>query len=102
MTKRQAVRTARDRVRLVGLGHGAWTVHWLDVERNATWVSDIMDYEHACAYRRAALLEEALELLGVEDAGAVAFVLADKEGRWTDLLPDGGKAIARGSELPPR
>jgi len=46
-----------------------------------------MDWIHACAYRRAALLEEALELLGVDDAGCMANSLAEQQGRWTDLLP---------------
>jgi hypothetical protein len=92
MTKNRAIRIARHRVRLVGIGRGAWAVHWVDVERNVTWHSEIMDYNHAAAYRRSALLEEALELLGVPDAGAEAFALSEHEGRWTDLL-DACKAI---------
>ena len=88
MTKAQAIRLARKRVRLIGFGRGEWAVYWYDEERDATWHSEHMDWIHACAYRRAALIEEALELLGFEDAGCEANNLAEKEGRWTDLLPD--------------
>jgi hypothetical protein len=41
---------------------------------------------------RAALLCEALTAMGVEDAGATANILAEQEGRWTELLPDQPKA----------
>jgi hypothetical protein len=88
MTKNQAIRLARKRVTLVGFGRGEWAVHWRDEARDATWHSEHMDYAHACAYRRAALLEEALELLGVEEAGMHANVLAECPGRWDELLPD--------------
>jgi hypothetical protein len=88
MTKAQAIRLARKRVTLVGFGRGEWAVYWRDEARDATWHSEHMDYACACAYRRCALLEEALELLGVPDAGSAANSLAACDGRWTDLIPD--------------
>jgi len=88
MTKNRAVRIARQRVQLVAFGRGEWAVYWRDEARDATWRSEHMDWRHACAYRRAALLEEALELLGVADAGMHANALAACDGRWDDLIPD--------------
>jgi len=95
MTKTQAIRIARLRVRLVGFGGGEWSVSWRDEARDATWHSEHMDWQHALAYRRAALIEEALELLGHADPGLEANILAEQPGRWEDLLPDDRETIPR-------
>ena len=86
MTKTKAIRRARERVRLVSYGKNQWTVYTWSPKHNATWMSHMMEHARAAAYAREIRIREALTFLGVDDPDVEAMVLADREGRWDDLV----------------
>jgi hypothetical protein len=79
MTRKQAIATAQDRVRLVPFGD-QWTVHRWSPKMNATWVSHPMEHHAAQIAVWEDRVQTALELLGVEDAGAEANIAAYDAG----------------------
>lgn len=84
LSKRKAIKRARDRVRLVYFGN-QYTIHeWHPSYGDATHISHPMDYWQAREALREDLLCAALEAMGFQSE---AFHRAQKEGRWTDLLP---------------
>lgn len=86
MTLTQAIKTARDRVRVTPWGRGQWSVNEWSPRHNATIQGQMTDRWRAVSQAKEARIRVALELLEVEDAGAVANGLAYEEGGWEDLL----------------
>lgn len=86
MTTSKAIKIARERVRVVGYGDGRWQVHEHRPAQNVTFLSGMTSHERVVAQAKEARIKIALDLLGVEDAGAIASVLVDEPGRAEDLI----------------
>ena len=97
MTLEQAIKRARGRVAIVPQGRD-YVLHTWSPSANATFVSHSMDYWHARAYAKEVKIREALELLGVEDAGYEANMAAEDEGRWDDILRRTIKRLRHGRQ----
>lgn len=70
MTRKQAIKTAANRVAIVRQGE-QYVVHTWSPKHNATYVSHPMTREAAMVTAWGNKLETALELLGVEDANEI-------------------------------
>ena len=81
-----AITVARSRVRTIHYGNGDYVIQTWSPKHNATYESHHMDRWRAMAYAKANRIEEALEHMGVEDAGAEASVLCHHEGRWDAIV----------------
>lgn len=86
VSKTKAIKMARDKVSIVNQG-SQYVVHTWSPRHNSTWVSHSMDYWKARGYARNELLKVALSARGINDPDETAYVLAEREGRWTDLVP---------------
>jgi hypothetical protein len=85
MTTAQAIKMAKGRVQLNRFGR-QWVVNVYDPGLRAWWQSNPTEWNRAKATYREDLIREALEALDVEDAAYEANVLAEKDGKWEDLV----------------
>ena len=63
-------------------------MHVWSPKHDATWVTHSMDYWRARAAVKEGRIFEALNAMGVADAGEKSYLLAEHEGRWDDLVRD--------------
>jgi hypothetical protein len=73
----EALRIAKGRVSIVSQGHD-YVLHTWSPSHNATWVSHSMTHSAAQAAAYETKIRLALELLEVEEAGAIANVAVDR------------------------
>lgn len=77
MTISRAIRIAQGRVSIVPQGH-QYVVRTWSPKHDATWQSDLMDRDRAHAYAWEQRVHLALDLVGCEDAQALAASAAEK------------------------
>lgn len=85
MTITKAIKRANDRVSICPQG-GQYVLQTWSPQHNATLVDQPTTYSAAAANARYRKICIALEALGIEDAGAEAYMLAQEDGRWVDLV----------------
>ena len=76
LSPQKAIDIARSRVSIVSNGARQWTVHTWSPKHNATWMSHSMPIEAAKLAAYEDRVRIALELLEIEDAGALANMAA--------------------------
>lgn len=93
MTLTQAIKRARDRVRVVHYGRDDFVIQRYIPKMNATTESNHMDRWRAQAHAKEARIALALELYGTDDPDMHANGLAQEAGRWDAIVRD---FVARG------
>jgi LPS sulfotransferase NodH len=82
----EAFATAQKNVHLQRFGRGQWIVNVWSAEHRAWWQGNPAEWSRASAIYREDLIREALEAMNVPDAGNEAYFLAEKSGRWHDIV----------------